>query len=106
MGLFEYINETRGEMRHVSWPTRKQTVIYTSLVVGVSILTAVYLGLFDYIFTDKLIGQVLGVDAVSAPASSEVTEVAPAGSEGNNIESTGEIDVSVEGAEVVPVTIE
>ena len=37
-------------MRHVSWPTRQQTISYTAVVIGVSIATAVYLGLWDYLF--------------------------------------------------------
>ena len=45
-----YIQETRAELKHVSWPSRRQTAIFTAVVVIVSVLTALYLGLFDYIF--------------------------------------------------------
>lgn len=38
-------------MKHVSWPTRRQTIIYTLVVIGISLTTAVYLGLWDYIFS-------------------------------------------------------
>jgi preprotein translocase subunit SecE len=48
--MINYFKEVRGEMRHVSWPTRQQTILYTGIVVGVSLLTAAYLGLLDYIF--------------------------------------------------------
>ncbi len=41
-------------MRHVSWPTRTQALTYTALVVGVSVLVALFLGLFDYLFTEAL----------------------------------------------------
>jgi len=51
MGLFKYINDTRAEMRHVAWPTQKQTVIFTTLVIAVSLLTSLYLGFFDFAFT-------------------------------------------------------
>jgi preprotein translocase subunit SecE len=51
MKLVEYIKETRAEMRHVTWPTRKQAVNYTFLVIGVSIATALVLALADKIFT-------------------------------------------------------
>lgn len=56
MGLFKYINETRGEMKHVAWPTQRQTFVYTVLVIGVSLLTSLYLGLFDFVFTSSLQG--------------------------------------------------
>jgi preprotein translocase subunit SecE len=51
MNIFDYIKDTRGEMKHVSWPTRKQIVSYTILIIVVSIAIAAYLGLFDHIFT-------------------------------------------------------
>jgi preprotein translocase SecE subunit len=54
MGLIQYIRETRGELHHVAWPTRVQTIIFTALVIGLSILVSLYLGLFDYLFTNAL----------------------------------------------------
>lgn len=54
MSFFQYLKDTRGELRHVAWPTRMQTIIYTSLVVALSILVALYLGFFDYVFTSGL----------------------------------------------------
>jgi preprotein translocase SecE subunit len=38
-------------MRHVSWPTRRQTIISTAVVIAISLAAAVYLGLFDYLFS-------------------------------------------------------
>ena len=51
MRVTSYFKEVRSEMRHVSWPSRKQTAVYTAVVVGVSLAVAVYLGALDYIFT-------------------------------------------------------
>lgn len=50
MGLGTYIKETRGELKHVSWPTRRQAVVFTIVVIIVSLLVAGYLGFFDYLF--------------------------------------------------------
>ena len=50
--MMNYLKEVQGEMKHVSWPTRQQTIVYTVLVIGVSIATALYLGLWDYIFSE------------------------------------------------------
>ena len=52
--VIEYIKETRAEMKHVSWPTRKQAIVFTAVVIAVSLLTALYLGLFDFVFTGIL----------------------------------------------------
>ncbi|TSC68196.1 MAG: hypothetical protein G01um101472_104 [Parcubacteria group bacterium Gr01-1014_72] len=51
MGISEYIKETRGELKHVSWPTRRQTLLYTAVVIAVSIAVAAFLGVFDYLFS-------------------------------------------------------
>jgi preprotein translocase subunit SecE len=46
-----YLKEVRAEIKHVSWPSRNQTIVYTIVVVAVSLFTAVYLGAWDYLFT-------------------------------------------------------
>ena len=51
MKITEYIKETKAEMSHVTWPTRKQAINYSIVVVLVSLITALLLGLFDYIFS-------------------------------------------------------
>ena len=51
----EYIKETKGELKHVNWPTRKQTLYYTLIVVALSVIVAYFLGLFDYIFSQGLV---------------------------------------------------
>ena len=50
----QYLKDTRGELKHVSWPTQRQTIIYTVLVIIISIFTAAFLGLFDFLFTEAL----------------------------------------------------
>ncbi|TSC84615.1 MAG: Preprotein translocase subunit SecE [Parcubacteria group bacterium Gr01-1014_17] len=49
--ITDYLKETRAELRHVNWPTRKQAAVFTVLVVAVSLITAAYLGVFDYVFS-------------------------------------------------------
>lgn len=51
MKISEYMKETKGEFKHVNWPTRKQTMNFTLLVLGVSVVTAVILGILDFIFS-------------------------------------------------------
>lgn len=54
MALGEYIKETRAELKHVSWPTRRQAVIFTILVIVISLGLALVLGLFDFVFSTGL----------------------------------------------------
>lgn len=49
-----YITESVAEMKKVTWPTKKETYNYTLLVIGISIGTAIFLGILDYIFTQGL----------------------------------------------------
>ncbi|OHA88466.1 MAG: preprotein translocase subunit SecE [Candidatus Zambryskibacteria bacterium RIFCSPHIGHO2_01_FULL_43_25] len=51
MSLGGYIRDTKGELKHVSWPTKRQSIVFTAIVVAVSIIVAAYLGLFDFIFS-------------------------------------------------------
>ncbi|MBU4536811.1 preprotein translocase subunit SecE [Patescibacteria group bacterium] len=58
MKIIDYIKDTKGELKHVSWPTRKQSIWFTVIVIIISIATAFFLGLFDFIFSlglDKFI---------------------------------------------------
>ncbi len=52
--ITEYVKDTRAEMAHVTWPTRKQAINYALLVVVISVVTAFFLALFDYIFSKLL----------------------------------------------------
>ena len=52
-------NETVGELRKVTWPTKEEALKMTKIVTIVVLCTAVFLGLVDFIFS-KLIGLVLG----------------------------------------------
>jgi len=56
--LSNYLLETKEEMKHVSWPTRNQTIVFTVLVIVISIAVAAYLGLFDYLFSLGLKGLI------------------------------------------------
>jgi preprotein translocase subunit SecE len=57
--LTNYLKGTRTELKQVNWPTKKQTINFTLLVVGVSALVSLYLGFFDRFFTFLLDAFVL-----------------------------------------------
>jgi len=49
--IIQFFLEAKAEMLKVNWPTKKQTVNYTMLVVAVSIVVAGFLGGLDWIFS-------------------------------------------------------
>jgi preprotein translocase subunit SecE len=48
--IWTFIREARAELRKVNWPTRRETVKFTGVVIGVSLAVAIFLGTLDYIF--------------------------------------------------------
>lgn len=50
MSFINYLKETKDEVSHVSWPTHKQALTYTGLVIGISAVAAIFLAVFDFVF--------------------------------------------------------
>lgn len=48
MDILKYLKETKSELKEVSFPSTSQTIMYTVIVVAVSIIVAVTLGLTDF----------------------------------------------------------
>lgn len=49
MKITDYLKDVRAEMAHVSFPTRKKTVLFTVVVIVLSLGMAIYLGVIDYL---------------------------------------------------------
>lgn len=47
----KFIKESYSELRKVTWPNRKQTINYTLVVVGGSVVVSLFLGLLDLLFS-------------------------------------------------------
>ncbi len=43
----KYFREARMELEKVSWPSRKDTIMYSSIVLILSLATAVFIGALD-----------------------------------------------------------
>ena len=56
--ILTFLKEVRIELAKVSWPTNKQIVLYTLIVIGVSLFFAVILGVLD-IFYEFLVNKFL-----------------------------------------------
>ena len=50
-GIRRFIAETVGELRKVSWPTRKEATYLTVIVLVVTGIMSVILGAFDWVFS-------------------------------------------------------
>lgn len=46
-----FLKEVRLELEKVSWPTRKEAIRLTSIVILISALVGIFIGAFDYVFT-------------------------------------------------------
>ena len=54
----EFLQEVQSELKKVTWPTRKQTMGTTLVVIVLVAIVSIFLGLFDYGFS-QLIHAVL-----------------------------------------------
>ncbi|MCX6759501.1 MAG: preprotein translocase subunit SecE [Candidatus Nealsonbacteria bacterium] len=52
--VITFLKEVRMEMRKVNWPTKEETIKYTLIVIGISVVVAIFLGGFDILFTTLL----------------------------------------------------
>lgn len=54
MSILSHIKESRAEMKHVKWPSKKQVINYTIAVILLSLIIAAYVGALDVLFTKIL----------------------------------------------------
>ena len=52
--LSSFLKEVRLEMKKVNWPARKETIKYTLIIVGVSLVVAAFLGGLDFLFSSLI----------------------------------------------------
>ena len=45
----QFLTQARAELKKVTWPTRKQTLASTAVVMVVVAIIAIYLGVVDFI---------------------------------------------------------
>ncbi len=54
MSIVTYIKEVASETKNIKWPTRKQVISYTLIVIVLSLILAVYVGAIDAAFARLL----------------------------------------------------
>ncbi len=54
-----FFKEVVAELRKVTWPTQKDVIKATGVVVAVVVVLAIFVGAFDYLFS-TLVGWIVG----------------------------------------------
>ncbi|MGH2400596.1 MAG: preprotein translocase subunit SecE [bacterium] len=49
--IVQYLREVWVELNRVEWPSRREMISMTIVVIIVLLVMAIYLGIFDYIYT-------------------------------------------------------
>lgn len=49
--IVKFLSQTKVELSKVTWPTKKETIELTQVVVLVSLLISVYLGGLDFLYS-------------------------------------------------------
>jgi preprotein translocase subunit SecE len=57
---FEFIQQVRTEVAKVTWPTRRETIITTAMVLAMSIVVALFFLAADWVLS-TLVTFILGV---------------------------------------------
>ncbi|PKN17476.1 MAG: preprotein translocase subunit SecE [Deltaproteobacteria bacterium HGW-Deltaproteobacteria-6] len=55
----QFVSQAKAELKKVAWPTRKQTLASTGVVMVIVAVMALYLGIIDLILA-KLVKFILG----------------------------------------------
>ncbi len=58
VGLFEYLQQVRAETAKVVWPSRRETLVTTIMVLLMAISASIFFLLSDQVFS-KIIGFIL-----------------------------------------------
>jgi preprotein translocase subunit SecE len=54
MWIINYFREVRAELSHISWPTTRQAITYTILVIVIAVGIGLYVGALDFGFSRLL----------------------------------------------------
>lgn len=52
--IAKFIKQSTSEFKKIEWPSKKQTIHLTALVIGVSVIVSLYVSGLDYVFTRSI----------------------------------------------------
>ena len=68
-GPVEFAQEAWAELRKVTWPSRETVLRLTLIVLVISTLIAIYIYIFDNIFTITITNGIVGSPTATPPAA-------------------------------------
>lgn len=74
--LVDYVRSSKAEALKVSWPSKQETIRYSSIVIGASVAIALAFGAIDYGFT-SLFNATLLQKVAENRAAQQAQETAP-----------------------------
>lgn len=105
----EYLRSSQEEVKKVSWPSRRDTIRYSALVIGVSVVVAAFFAGLDIGFT-KLVdlgisqrGQSTPVQTTQTPVTPDVTAVTSSTTPTIDLNAQPLVTPKENGINVVPV---
>ena len=57
--IIRFLSEAKAELKRVTWPTPKQTLASTAVVIVIVFIIAIFLGIIDFVLA-KLVKFILG----------------------------------------------
>ena len=57
--IIRFLSEAKVELKRVTWPTTKQTLASTTVVIVIVFIIAIFLGIIDFVLA-KLVKFILG----------------------------------------------
>ena len=55
----QFLSQAKAELKKVTWPTRRQTLASTAVVMVIVAIMAIYLGMVDFVLA-KIVKWILG----------------------------------------------
>ncbi|HEU0050769.1 MAG TPA: preprotein translocase subunit SecE [Patescibacteria group bacterium] len=69
-GVIAYFRSSKAELEKVSWPSKKDTMRYSALIIGITMVVSVFFLLLDS-------GLHAGIEAILARRTSPTTQTTP-----------------------------
>lgn len=74
--VIDYLRSSKNELSKVTWPSKQDTIRYSTLVIGISVGVAVFFGVLD-MGLSRLVTASLANKQATAPVSAETVPVTP-----------------------------
>lgn len=84
MNIVDYLRSAQAELKKVSWPSKKDTIRYSVLVIAISVIVAVFFAVLDT-------GLAAGVTKILSNRNAPAIPTAPVVPDTSSIQVTPEV---------------